>query len=461
MRGQTLAAGFLEFLMHGALKAAAVVICCTGWGFVASARGDQAAVAATNTMTLQTANVVQVDDPQPQSDGMGRRGDRPNARDGRDDGDHRGREFSRDDRDSRGRDGRDERDDGQRRGEPSMSRGHGRMSDEADGRGRGFGFRERGGREDFNFMRDNHGGRRFMHGGYDFMRGGSDFMHGGRGESGFRHGGQRGANFMHGGRHSMRDGRGESDFMRGGRGNRVGRDGQDLMSGRRGGAAFMRDRRGGQDIMRDGRGGPDGMRGDTGRQMEVRGGGEQHGEAQPKGLTLGVAVSNPDAELRSQLDLPDGVGLVVEQVLPNTLAASSGLKQYDVLQKIDDQLVINSDQVGVLLRMHKPGAKMTLTVLRHGKSQQLTATIGQTGHRPATPSGNRPWRRPGQGMNGMGMGMGMRHGHGPPPSNSPRPRPQQSPSSNGNSTPDTSTQPSHPQASISHLFQELADAFVD
>jgi hypothetical protein len=209
--------------------------------------------------------------------------------------------------------------------------------------------------------------------------------------------------------------------------------------------------------MRNGRGGPDGMRDGSGRQMVNRGGGEQHAAAQPHGVTLGVAVSNPDAELRSQLDLPDGVGLVVEQVMPNTMAASAGLKQYDVLQKIDDQLVINSDQVSVLLRMHKPGQKMTLTVLRHGKAQELTASIGQTHQRPAASNGNRPPRWPGQGMNGMGMG----HRHGPQPFNRPQPRPQQRLRNNGNSTPDTSTQPSHPQASISHLLQEFADAFID
>jgi hypothetical protein len=102
--------------------------------------------------------------------------------------------------------------------------------------------------------------------------------------------------------------------------------------------------------------------------------------------TLGVHVDRVGRALQKQLKLPEGVGLLVDHVVTGSGAATAGLRRYDVLHKFDDQLLINSDQLAVLVRIRQPGDKVTLTVIREGsvavKEAVLTAvrvTVGSTG----------------------------------------------------------------------------------
>lgn len=96
-----------------------------------------------------------------------------------------------------------------------------------------------------------------------------------------------------------------------------------------------------------------------------------------KGAYLGVATSAPPRALRQQLQLPNGIGLVVDFVAPKSPAEEAGLKQYDVLHKLDDQLLVNQQQLAVLVRSHKGGDEVKLTVIRRGKSETITAKLGE------------------------------------------------------------------------------------
>ncbi len=90
---------------------------------------------------------------------------------------------------------------------------------------------------------------------------------------------------------------------------------------------------------------------------------------------LGVHVRDADATLRHHLGLSDGVGLVVEHVTPESAAAESGIKVHDVLHKLDDQILINNGQLVTLIRMHRPGDEVQLTIVRSGKSRHISATL--------------------------------------------------------------------------------------
>lgn len=96
-----------------------------------------------------------------------------------------------------------------------------------------------------------------------------------------------------------------------------------------------------------------------------------------KGAFLGAGTSAADATLRDQLQLPAGVGLVVNSIDAAGPAAAAGLQVHDVVTKVDDQWAINTLQFGVLVRMHKPGDVVTLGVVRHGQPQTLKATLVQ------------------------------------------------------------------------------------
>ncbi len=94
-----------------------------------------------------------------------------------------------------------------------------------------------------------------------------------------------------------------------------------------------------------------------------------------KGAWLGVGVNKPSETLVAQAQLPRGVGLVVNQVMPSSPAAEAGLKEHDVLHKLNDQILVNPEQLSVLVRTHKPGDSIQLTVIRGGEQTRLTAKL--------------------------------------------------------------------------------------
>ncbi|HVU16067.1 MAG TPA: PDZ domain-containing protein [Candidatus Didemnitutus sp.] len=90
---------------------------------------------------------------------------------------------------------------------------------------------------------------------------------------------------------------------------------------------------------------------------------------------LGVETEPAGSVLATQLGLDPGTGLVITHVVPNT-AAAAVLKQHDILTRFDDQILIDSHQLGVLVRSHKDGDEVALTVIRGGKSQVLKTKLG-------------------------------------------------------------------------------------
>ena len=90
---------------------------------------------------------------------------------------------------------------------------------------------------------------------------------------------------------------------------------------------------------------------------------------------LGVTVDEVSEELRAQLPIERGAGLVVRSVVPDGPAAQAGLQIHDVLVKLDDQLLVNGNQLSALVRMKKDGEKARLTYFRGGKSSTTEAQI--------------------------------------------------------------------------------------
>jgi len=107
------------------------------------------------------------------------------------------------------------------------------------------------------------------------------------------------------------------------------------------------------------------------------GGAAGAGEATEKVAFLGVTTSPATAALREQLGLPRDMGLVVDAVEPGSPAEAAGLKKSDVLYKLDDQLLISTEQFGVLVRSMDPGREVSLTIYRGGRQQVVRATLGQ------------------------------------------------------------------------------------
>src|SRR5258706_4656214 len=90
-----------------------------------------------------------------------------------------------------------------------------------------------------------------------------------------------------------------------------------------------------------------------------------------KGSYIGIATSPLPQVVREQLKLPSGSGLVVDRVDPESPAEAAGVKAYDVLQKLDDQVLINPHQFGVLVRQLKPDVEAKLSIIRQTQPQTI------------------------------------------------------------------------------------------
>jgi len=89
---------------------------------------------------------------------------------------------------------------------------------------------------------------------------------------------------------------------------------------------------------------------------------------------LGVETAPMNRTLGAQLGLPRDVGLVVVNVVEKSPAADI-LKEDDVLTKLDDQILVDTHQLGVLVRSKKEGDELKLTLMRGGKELTVKAKL--------------------------------------------------------------------------------------
>jgi hypothetical protein len=91
---------------------------------------------------------------------------------------------------------------------------------------------------------------------------------------------------------------------------------------------------------------------------------------------LGVETGPVAAAVSTQLGLQRGTGLVVNHLVPKSPAAEV-LQLHDILLKLDDQILIETRQLSVLIRGKKEGDEVTLTYLRGGKQATAKAKLAK------------------------------------------------------------------------------------
>lgn len=94
-----------------------------------------------------------------------------------------------------------------------------------------------------------------------------------------------------------------------------------------------------------------------------------------RGTYLGVSVVPVEPTLGAQLRLPEGQGLAVVHVAPGSPAGAAGIQVHDVLLKLDQQILIDPRQLSVLVRGFAPGNSVTLTIVRGGQQEMVSATL--------------------------------------------------------------------------------------
>ncbi len=91
---------------------------------------------------------------------------------------------------------------------------------------------------------------------------------------------------------------------------------------------------------------------------------------------LGVVAQNLSVELAQALDLKPTKGVIVTQVIPGSAAATAGVKDQDIIEKVNGKIIRSAAQLRNTLGLMRPGTKITLTILRDHKELTLSATVG-------------------------------------------------------------------------------------
>lgn len=90
---------------------------------------------------------------------------------------------------------------------------------------------------------------------------------------------------------------------------------------------------------------------------------------EPNAPWIGVSVGPADPVLRSQLRVPEGTGVVVTQVMPNSPAQQAGVEQDDVLLSVNGKPVAGGEDLDKILQSVKPDASpLTVKLLHAGET---------------------------------------------------------------------------------------------
>jgi serine protease Do len=74
----------------------------------------------------------------------------------------------------------------------------------------------------------------------------------------------------------------------------------------------------------------------------------------------------------------DDKGAKITNVTDNSAAEKAGLKEDDVIIRVDDTKIENQEQLSKAITKHKPEEKVTVVYLRGGKEQKVVVPLGKT-----------------------------------------------------------------------------------
>lgn len=117
---------------------------------------------------------------------------------------------------------------------------------------------------------------------------------------------------------------------------------------------------------------------------------------------IGISISDVTPENAKFFDQSTAAGGVITQVDPDSPGAKAGLQIGDVITEIDGQKVNDAGELQVTVGEKQPGTKVTLTVLRNGKSMTIPVTLEAMGSHDGESAGNS-----GNSENKMHWGIGL------------------------------------------------------
>lgn len=110
---------------------------------------------------------------------------------------------------------------------------------------------------------------------------------------------------------------------------------------------------------------------------------------------IGIMGSSVDTATAKRYNLPEGI--YVEEVEENSPAATSGLKQSDIITKIEGQNVKSVNELNKIKYNYKIGDTVKLTVYRNGETIELDIKLAELPEQTATETTPQTQTQPSQG----------------------------------------------------------------
>ncbi len=92
---------------------------------------------------------------------------------------------------------------------------------------------------------------------------------------------------------------------------------------------------------------------------------------------LGVIIQDVDASLAKALDMKRPEGAIVSEVHSDTPAAEAGIKEGDVIIRVDDIAIRDNSHLRNVISSSRPGDRRKLKVIRDGKEKTITVKLGE------------------------------------------------------------------------------------
>ena len=99
---------------------------------------------------------------------------------------------------------------------------------------------------------------------------------------------------------------------------------------------------------------------------------------QAPSVWMGLKIAKPDETITAHVpSLPQGIGFVVKSIDEGGPAEAAGLREFDLVWKLGDQMLVNEAQLATLLRLSKPGEEVVISGFRGGKPLDVKLKLGE------------------------------------------------------------------------------------
>jgi serine protease Do len=92
---------------------------------------------------------------------------------------------------------------------------------------------------------------------------------------------------------------------------------------------------------------------------------------------LGVSIQDLSPDLAKSFDIKEQTGALISGVMEDSPAAKAGLKRGDLIIELDGKSVADSISLRNRVSSLAPGTKIEMKIIRDGKQQSITATLGE------------------------------------------------------------------------------------